>query len=186
MSEDLIIKHCSPTLAGIKTGNLFSTNYKSISELIDFISNLNRIFIDKGVYVLPLKNGNGKVLIYVFRPSLLAADLSDEYACKLLRAQGYRSLDMDSCIAELRQRVSTCAEFPHEIGLFLGYPPEDVYGFILHKGSRCKCTGCWKVYGDEEKAVKQFKKFRKCSDIYYSKWLQGTPIQKLTVSAAKM
>lgn len=186
MSEDLIIKHCSPTLAGIKTGNLFSANYNTKKELKDFITKLNRIFSTKGVRVLPLKYGNGRVLIYVFRPSLLASDLSDEYACMLLKKQGYHSLDMNSCIAELRQRVSTCSEFPHEIGLFLGYPPEDVYGFILHKGSCCKCTGCWKVYGDEENAVKQFKKFRKCSDIYYSKWLQGAPIQKLTVAAAKM
>lgn len=185
MSEDLIIKHCSPTLAGIKTGNLFSANYNTKREIRDFISKLNRIFSTKGVYVLPLKYCNGRVLIYVFRPSLLAADLSDEYACMLLRTQGYHSLDMNSCIAKLRQRVSTCSEFPHEIGLFLGYPPEDVYGFILHKGSCCKCVGFWKVYGDEEQAVKRFNKFKKCSDIYYSKWLQGTPLQKLTVAASK-
>ncbi|MCH5297005.1 MAG: DUF3793 family protein [Ruminococcus sp.] len=185
MSEDLIIKHCSPTLAGIKTGNLFSTNYNTKQELKDFIARLNRIFSNKGVQVIPLKFGNGRVLIYVFRPSLLASDLSDEYACKLLKNQGYHSLDMNSCIAKLKQRVSTCTEFPHEIGLFLGYPPEDVYGFILHKGSGCKCAGLWKVYGDEEQAVKKFNKFRKCSDIYYSKWLQGTTLQKLTVTTLK-
>ena len=27
MSEDLIIKHCSPTLAGLKTANLFTCVY---------------------------------------------------------------------------------------------------------------------------------------------------------------
>lgn len=43
-------------------------------------------------------------------------------------------------------------EFPHEVGLFLGYPPEDVEGFIENKARSCKITGYWKVYSDEEKA----------------------------------
>lgn len=182
MSEDLIIKHCSPTLAGLKTGNLFSCTYTSVKDTEDFIKKLNRIFNPKGVNALPLKYGNGRVLIYVFRPSKLARDLSDEYTCLLLKNQGYHSLDVGSCVEMLRERVSSSSEFPHEIGLFLGYPPEDVNGFILHKGNCCKCTGCWKVYGNEENAIKQFAKFRKCSDIYYTKWLQGTSLQKLTVA----
>ncbi|MEE0674445.1 MAG: DUF3793 family protein [Ruminococcus sp.] len=42
----------------------------------------------------------------------------------------------------------------------------------------------WKVYGNEEKARCAFAKYKKCSDIYYSKWLSGTPINKLIVKAA--
>ena len=45
-------------------------------------------------------------------------------------------------------------EFPHEVGLFLGYPPEDVEGFIENKACSCKLTGYRKVYSDEEKAKK--------------------------------
>ena len=33
MSEDLIIKHCAPTLAGLKTGNIFNASYESEDEL---------------------------------------------------------------------------------------------------------------------------------------------------------
>lgn len=182
MSEDLIIKHCSPTLAGIKTANLFNCPYSSRLECECDVRKLNKMFCKKGIKVLPLKFSNGKALIYIFRPSRLAVDLSDEYACKLLESQGYHSHDAARCIRELRHRLKDSNEFPHEIGLFLGYPPEDVHGFILHKGNCCKCSGCWKVYGNEEKAAKEFAKFKKCSDIYYSKWLQGTPIQKLTVA----
>ena len=31
-------------------------------------------------------------------------------------------------------------EFPHEVGLFLSYPPEDVKGFIDHRANNFKCT----------------------------------------------
>ena len=156
MSEDLIIKHCSPTLAGIKTANLFNCPYSSRLECECDVRKLNKMFCKKGIKVLPLKFSNGKALIYIFRPSKLAVDLSDEYACKLLESQGYHSHDATRCIRELRHRLKDSTEFPHEIGLFLGYPPEDVRGFILHKGNCCKYSGCWKVYGNEEKAVKEF------------------------------
>ena len=33
MSEELLVRHCSPTLAGLKTGNLFSYKVESISGL---------------------------------------------------------------------------------------------------------------------------------------------------------
>ena len=137
MSEDLIIKHCSPTLAGIKTANLFNCPYSSRLECESDVRKLNKMFCKKGIKVLPLKFSNGKALIYIFRPSKLAVDLSDEYACKLLESQGYHSHDAARCIRELRHRLKDSTEFPHEIGLFLGYPPEDVRGFILHKGN------CW-------------------------------------------
>ncbi len=182
MSEELIVKHCSPTLAGLKTGNLFSCSYTSRAQMCIEIEKLNRIFVPKGVKVLSLKFSEKRALIYVFRPSKLALDLSDEYTCLLLRSQGYKSTDIGSCVEELKRRVNDCLEFPHEIGLFLGYPPEDVYGFILHKGNYCKFSGCWKVYGNEEKAIKEFAKYKKCTDVYCAKWAQGTSIQKLTVA----
>lgn len=105
MSEDLIIKHCSPTLAGIKTANLFNCPYSSRLECECDVRKLNKMFCKKGIKVLPLKFSNGKALIYIFRPSKLAVDLSDEYACKLLESQGYHSHDAARCIRELRHRL---------------------------------------------------------------------------------
>ena len=32
-------------------------------------------------------------------------------------------------------------ELPHEVGLFLSYPPEDVKGFIDHRANDFKCAG---------------------------------------------
>ena len=181
MSEDLIIKHCSPTLAGIKTANLFSCTYRSQHDALEAAQAFNRAFNVKGVYLLPLKFGKDRVLVYVFRPAKLQKDLTDPQARRILSSMGYSGFDMSSCLLTLMKRIRVCPEFPHEIGLFLGYPPEDVQGFILHKGNCCKCCGCWKVYGNEEKATHEFAKYKKCSDIYYSKWLQGTSLQKLVV-----
>ncbi|MBP0060806.1 MAG: DUF3793 family protein [Eubacterium sp.] len=41
----------------------------------------------------------------------------------------------------------------------LGYPAEDVQGFIENETKECKCVGCWKVYGDVEQAQKKFEQY---------------------------
>ena len=86
------------------------------------------------------------------------------------------------CICQLARKIRSEAEFPHEIGLFLGYPPEDVCGFMENRACNCKCIGCWKVYGDEAAAKKKFAQYKKCTRIYQDQWAKGTDIERLTVA----
>lgn len=74
------------------------------------------------------------------------------------------------------------ADFPHEIGLFLGYPPEDVEGFIRFGGKNCKCFGCWKVYGNIEAAHQCFERFKKCTACYCERYRLGCPLDALVVA----
>lgn len=123
----------------------------------------------------------GRGLIYVYRPKKLSADLQNELAAGLLRECGYPCSDENTCLRCLIRRLDESADFPHEIGLFLGYPPEDVDGFINRRGE-CKCCGFWKVYGDVDSAQKLFARYRKCTDIYCRLWQEGRSIEKLTVA----
>ena len=94
---------------------------------------------------------------------------------------GYDCSSPEQYIAELIRKFQDTSRFPHEIGLFLGYPPEDVRGFIENKADNYKCVGTWKVYGDEKQAKKKFTQFKKCTDIYYKQWSQGKSVDRLTV-----
>ncbi|MBQ9673634.1 MAG: DUF3793 family protein [Ruminococcus sp.] len=183
MSEDTIIRNCSPTLAGIKTGSLFNCPYTTVEETECYIKRFNKSFAQKGVVLKSLNYSKGRVLAYMYRPSMLKSDLSNSCAGSILRKNGYQSSKVGYCITRLTERISGEGEFPHEIGLFLGYPPEDVQGFISNKGCSAKCTGCWKVYGNKKTAERQFAKIKKCTSVYCKKWSQGTPLHKLTVSA---
>lgn len=182
MSEDLLVRHCSPTLAGLKTGNLFACSYVDIHELRDAIRRLNRRLSKKGLRILPLRFQNNRALIYVYRPSHLSRDLQHETACRLLCERGYEMSTPERCVATLMKRLCECQDFPHEIGLFLGYPPEDVCGFIENKAEGCKCVGCWKVYGDEGEAKKTFAKYKKCTDVYCTQFAKGRAIEQLTIA----
>ena len=183
MSEDHIIRNCAPTLAGIKTGSIFSCPYESREALLDSIRQFNRRLGAKGLRILPLRFTDRTALIYLYRPKLLTADLADEAAAAMLQCQGYDTGSCEKCVACLARKLRAQGEFPHEIGLFLGYPPEDVRGFIENGACGCKCVGCWKVYGDEDAARRKFAQFKKCARVYRDKWAQGRPIERLTVTA---
>ena len=79
MQEELIVQLCSPTLAGLKTGSLFSCPYQSERELADDVRRLNRRLAPKGVRVLVLRVRR-RALIYLYRPSSLKKDLADDAA----------------------------------------------------------------------------------------------------------
>lgn len=182
MSEELIIRHCSPTLAGIKTGNMFVCSYSNINEMRSAVRYWNRLLTKKGLRILPLQFHNNRAMIYIYRPAQLSRDLQDKSACRLLRERGYGMKTPERCIVQLMRRISECKEFPHEIGLFLGYPPEDVCGFIEGIKQNCKFSGCWKVYGDAEKAQKIFAKYKKCTNAYYKQYTKGKSVERLTVA----
>jgi hypothetical protein len=182
MSEELLIRHCSPTLAGLKTGSMFRCAYATQKELLDGMRRLNRKLVCKGLRVLPLRICGEAALIYVYRPSKLKTDFEQCDAKGLLKRLGYTCESSDRCVIQLRQRMGEDGEFPHEVGLFLGYPPEDVCGFIDHKAGDCKYVGCWKVYGDAENARKTFAKFKKCTDVYAAQYAKGKSIERLTVA----
>lgn len=258
MPEDMFIRHCAPTLAGLKTGNIFTASYYSISELDADIARLNTLLECKGLKVIRLRAHGGRALIYVYRPGQLQSDLDRSEAREILRRFGYAEtvcvndvievpdsanatraaegagaanatraadgagaanatcaadepdiagakekttaaprsktanaeileaecggcMDQGACVARLMQRISASAEFPHEIGLFLGYPPEDVKGFIECGGRDCKACGYWKVYGDVWKAETLFRKYTKCTGVYLDCLRRGLPFERLAV-----
>ena len=183
MSEELLIQHCSPTLAGIKTGNLFSCFFDDPNELKNCVRSWNRQLAPKGLRILPMKFDKGRALIYVYRPSRLSADLNRDTAEGLLSELGYSCKSPEHCVCELMKRLRSSECFPHEIGLFLGYPPVDVYGFMRCNAKNSKCVGTWKVYGDEKKAKRQFESFKKCTDVYKRAYERHNSFDKLVVSA---
>ena len=75
MSEDYLIRNCAPTLAGIKTANLFSCPCPDRAELVASLCRLNGRLCRKGLRVVPLRFSEKKALIYLYRPRQLAADL---------------------------------------------------------------------------------------------------------------
>lgn len=152
MSEDLVIRHCSPTLAGIKTGNLFSCDCPCRKELTKALSGLNRKLVPRGIRILPLRVCGGRALIYACRPHALESDLADQRVRELLLQYGYTPENLNACVLHLIRRIRTAEEFPHEIGLFLSYPPRMFWGSSI---TRPAITSAWAAGRYTETSGKQ-------------------------------
>ncbi len=182
--DQYLIEFCAPTLASIKPGSLFAYSYDSPEELSRQLDRQNCQLRVMGLYVTTLRVHNGRALIYIYRKSQMEQTLNRPEVRDFLSQYGYVFTEAETAIDHLRQRVQFSDSFPHEIGIFLGYPLEDVMGFIEHHGKDCICTGYWKVYSDEQRARKTFSQFRKCQDVYRRLWRQGRSVRQLTVSLA--
>lgn len=181
--EKYLIEHCSPTLASLKIANLFGYCYESEERLEQEVAEWNRVFAEKGIAMRVLSKKDGRALIYVYRVKRLKNALAEKQVQEFLAYYGYDGLDLEAQLARLAKRISEAEGFPHEIGVFLDYPLEDVIGFIVNRGKNSKCAGCWKVYGDACKACETFARYEKCKAVYGRLWKLGRSIQKLTVAA---
>ena len=182
MSEEQVVRNCAPTLAGLKTGNLFACPYENREDLLDFLRSLNRRLGKKGVRAVPLRIRQDRALIYLYRPARLEKDLSCASCEALLSEFGYNCRGGSRCLTRLARRLKQQEDFPHEIGLFLSYPPEDVKGFIEHHAADFKYAGLWKVYGDEQRARDLFAKYQRCTEIYCERLHAGSSIAQLAVN----
>jgi len=176
-----IIRYCAPTMACLKTGSMFNCPCSDQHEMLDRMREANHQLREKGLRILPLRWKDGRVLVYVYRPEMLANDLMSPTAVHLLLECGYSCGNPDRCIAQLMRRLRESEDFPHEIGLFLGYPPEDVDGF-MHRKDEWRICGLWKVYANVDDAARQFMRCRRCTQEYVRRFEEGCSLESLAVA----
>lgn len=158
--EKVLAFHAAPTLMGVKCGSLLALSVKEydLAEGAELIA--ERCGGD--ILVRTVSRCAERQLMYVYHRRLLEDILAAEGVRDFLAEYGYSAeLDAEECLDRLCERLME-DDFPHEIGIFLGYPLEDVKGFIMNCGQRCKYCGVWKVYGDVERAKQLFECYRQC------------------------
>ncbi|MCR5279816.1 MAG: DUF3793 family protein [Lachnospiraceae bacterium] len=181
MSEEIVIENCSPTLAGLKTGNMFSLELDKEINVIEEVRELNSKLRNKGLRVVPLKKTSEYAIIYVYRPAYLKNDLNHPKARCILKERGYDFNTPEGCLAQLVKHMKEDETFPHEVGLFLGYPPFDVECFMKDPCDGVKCCGCWKAYSNPDEAKEKFIKYKECTEVFRNMNKQGKSLEQLTV-----
>ena len=187
--ETVMIEQCAPVLAGLKPAGLFRYETRDCADLAHRVRSWNEQLNSKGLRVRVMKGcaRTHRFLIYVYREAQLSAVLADRAVREFLRQEGYQlpaeQEQTGALLNQLSRRLCCQAEFPHEIGVFLGYPLPDVVGFIENRGQHFTCCGCWKSYGEPAAARRRFDQLSKCTAVYLRLFHSGTPITRLTVAA---
>lgn len=157
--EDIEIQlalQCAPLITGLKISNLFRIQKEQYKKLLDILQN-------SGIEICPLGMIEDKITVLLYRERALEAFLSGEQVRRLLKQFGYSGMELKKILLTFRMHyqnyLKNKTSFPHEMGLLLGYPPEDVEGFVLHKGKQFLCMGDWKVYKNPAAKQRLFQKY---------------------------
>lgn len=158
--EQTLARHCAPALAGLAPANLVSLALDRFPGLNGLLEAYGVRLAGHGLALAPLCRCRRRVLLLVYRPSYLACRLAEGPTAAYLAGLGYPvSRGFEACLEALCGHLGRGGDFPHEIGLFLGYPLADVVGFRALGGACARYTGYWKVYGDVDYAKRCFRRF---------------------------
>lgn len=140
-----IALQCAPLLTGMKISNLLTVNNSKRKAVMD-------LFRGTAVSCFILYESSEKTTFLLYISRKLEDYLDEPGVRELMLGFGYRGRRLETvlrCVSrKYKSHMEDEGEFPHEIGLLLGYPAKDVTGFIENKGKNFLCIGYWKVYSD--------------------------------------
>lgn len=157
--------YCAPCLLGKKPSSLFSLPVSVYRESLKEKRTLAKYgFALKLLYII-----EEKAHVMLYSKKEIKQMLKKRDVQKAFSFFGYKeSYKFEHIFSALSSRLRSFAKglitgnregFPHEVGLFLGYPPEDVLQYYINKGKGYIFSGYWKVYTNPSKAYLEFKKY---------------------------
>ena len=178
--ERLMGIHGAPFLMGLRPACLLSFQQSKFTDFEGMLAEYQHCFQCKGIAQCRLAEGEEYVMILFYRSAALARMLWLPESAALLQELGYPVKgSLHDMLAELKFLISTNMTFPHEIGLFLGYPVADVRGFMEHHGHDYSCNGYWKVYANEAQARALFNLYTNCSQAFCERLARGESFPEL-------
>lgn len=178
-----LILQSAPLLKGVKMSCILIVEQIYFHMLIEELKHTQiqyKIFCEK----------SGRYTLLLYREEMLQTYLNQENVEQFLKQYGYRrgaqenALSLQKSLSLLAKRVDyfnhqAGGTFPHEIGVFLGYPMEDVIGFIENAGKNYLLNGYWKVYSDADRARQQFQAFDRARIVAAKEMFAGKSIREI-------
>ncbi len=162
--EQTIIHLCAPTLCSVKPACLISVSKSTLFEEYQKILFWNKILKENKKKIKIVRRSENLFLLLIYDEFLIENIIFNEEIKSYLTIKGYSlNQGISVVLCELLSRLSNESIFPHEIGVFLGYPLEDVLGYEKYSGTKSKFSGAWTVYGNVEKAKLQMNIYKECS-----------------------
>ena len=157
---NLIIYGIAPTICGYKTSNLITLSHK-YKNTYNLWKDFRYEFLSKvPLEYFELYNTEGIFTVLFYDENNLESRIKQKDYMNFLTGFGYEEqADILRCLYRLRERYKEGC--PHEIGLFLDIPLQDVLDFIKNLGKNFLYCGNWKVYNDVEKALEIFEKYNR-------------------------
>lgn len=174
-----VVTQCAPVLKGVKISNLITMKPGGWRKI--------RAYLKKSrIICIPLYADAEKEVLFLYRYEQLERHLKNREVREFLCSCGYESFEVASVLVRLRRRYRLYAgiskEFPHELGVLLGYPVGDVQGFIDNRGENSLTSRYWKVYQNPKEAEKIFDLYDRVKEQALKEIMCGRTLSHVAVS----
>jgi len=174
--ETQLAMQCAPLLTGIKIANLLIVNKQNRDAV-------TKIFQKTIISHYVIFENENKIIFLLYQKNDLTDYLNRSDVRNTLFKLGYDRYELQDILREFSKRyfiyIEQRGKFPHEMGLLLGYPLEDVVGFIENEGKNFLYTGYWKVYSNPSETIKLFDKYNCAREIVIRMIAQGMKVKHI-------
>lgn len=174
--ENQFVFQCAPLIAGLKMSNLFIIRKKYLRRLCELLQRSK-------IRCRVLYVDGDRLTVLLYHPQMLIVYLQGKRARNLLLKEGYEQFDLEFVLLKFtcryRQYRRETQSFPHELGLLLGYPLDDVEGFIQNDGKNCLYTGYWKVYANVPAKRQLFRRYECAREELMEQMNQGVKVEQM-------
>ena len=171
-----IVLQCAPFLKGKKVACGITMEDAMYDELYNILGG-------SGISYRRLSAAEGRCLVLFYREKELSEYLNRVGIRSFIREFGYIEMGLDEMLERLSCRTALFSReeigYPHEIGIFFGYPVEDVQGFIRNAGREYLFLGYWKVYSNPMAAKMIFKEYDQAKVCAVNEFLTGKSIKNI-------
>ena len=126
-----------------------------------------------------LREKDSALILLIYKDELLENYIFKEKNRKFLNKIGYANIDSVEYyikLLKIRYQIYKC---PHELGIFLGIPVEDVIDFMECNEKKCLGCGYWKIYNNYDEAIEIFRKYDEIKFKTVSDLNKGIPIENI-------
>lgn len=175
-----LVLQAAPFLKGMKESALLSVPNSMLDEMRKLLEALS-------IKWFLLYGDDKKQMLLLYHQEQLEELLADPVRIAFLKAYGYEKKCLEEKLEilslHMKNYYNKAGEFPHEIGVFLGYPQGDVEGFIANGGKNYLISSYWKVYENESVTRERFAQFDQARERAVYQLLNGMSLQEIAAAA---
>lgn len=159
--EYRFIYQCAPVLAGLKISNLLIVKQNQTERALALV---REFYLSAYILYATAE----RVIFLVFNKEKTLKYMVKKENIDFLKSRGYGEISLNCILSEISGKyagyMEQISDFPDELGILLGYPTEDVLGYVENKGKDFLLNGYWKVYGNADEKKSLFRSFDEATE----------------------
>lgn len=167
-----LLQKTAPVRIGIKPGELLRVRHcysQENKEGFRYCLYRNDVYEILGLEFIELLCERDSSLVLFYDRETLSNTLARPESATFLKSCGYiLPSDADALLLQLQRRFAASGGLCHEVGVFIGYPVKDVFGFMNSLKSTPGHNTPWRIFGDAAESLRLASAYRHAEEIAHS------------------